>query len=85
MSGIFAERRRSHETEAHLHEHKGMTIKRGRIEGNLWAEGLRLRHHESWEDVPAAIDHATPGERAATVPLRPAPAAVRVVKPPPPM
>lgn len=34
--------------EAYLNEHKGIAIKRSRIDEILLAEGLRWRHQESW-------------------------------------
>jgi len=33
---------------AHLNEHRGIAIKRSRIDEILLAEGLRWRRHESW-------------------------------------
>lgn len=34
--------------QAYLNEHKGITIKRSRIDEILLAEGLRWRHQETW-------------------------------------
>jgi hypothetical protein len=50
--------------EAYLNEHKGIAIKRSRIDELLVAEGLRWRTQETWFGERAAPPGA-PGEDAA--------------------
>src|SRR5215216_1970840 len=40
---------------AYLHEHKGITMQRSRIDEILLHEGLRWRKHETWDEITEAI------------------------------
>ena len=53
---------------AYLNEHKGIAIRRSRIDGILRAEGLRWRRHESWfgERVDPAFVEKRGGSRPST-------------------
>ena len=55
---------------AHLNEHKGIAIKRSRIDEILLKEGLRWRRHETWfgERVDPAFAEKRGGSRASTPP-----------------
>jgi transposase len=49
---------------AHLNEHQGIAVKRGRIDGILLAEGLRRRKHEAW--LGERVDPAFAGKRGGS-------------------
>ena len=53
---------------AHLNEHRGIAVKRGRIDEILLAEGLRRRKHETWfgERVDPAFAEKRGGSRRST-------------------
>ena len=55
---------------AYLSEHKGIAIKRSRIDEILLKEGLRWRRHETWfgERVDPAFAEKRGGSRASTLP-----------------
>ena len=55
---------------AYLSEHKGIAIKRSRIDEILLKEGLRWRRHETWfgERVDPAFAEKKSGSRASTPP-----------------
>ncbi len=55
---------------AYLSEHKGIAIKRSRIDEILLKEGLRWRRHETWfgERVDPAFAEKRGGSRASTPP-----------------
>ncbi len=51
---------------AYLQEHKGIPIKRSRLDDLLLDEGLRWRRQETWFSERAALDPARDGEPEAT-------------------
>jgi len=55
---------------AYLNEHKGVAVKRSRIDEILLAEGLRWRKHETWfgERVDPAFAEKRGGSRPSTRP-----------------
>jgi len=55
---------------AYLREHKGIAMRRSRIDEILLKEGLRWRRHETWfgERVDPAFAEKRGGSRASTLP-----------------
>jgi transposase len=56
---------------AYLHEHKGIAIRRSRIDEVLLDEGLRWRQQETWFGERAALERAQGTDPAAAKPVDP--------------
>jgi transposase len=54
--------------ETYLNEHRGISIKRSRLDELLLAEGLRWRTQESWFGEQAEAEFAQPPQEAAARP-----------------